>query len=916
MHALDLPADLLTKAQRAADQLNFDLPAHALRVFALSEYAATIAVRESGWLEEALGSNSFATSFDARRIVADVAQEADGAADMAALQRCLRRWRNRFQLWVVWRHLARSATLEETCSALSALADCLIDIALTRLYAWAIENDGVPVGVDSAAPQQLVVLALGKLGARELNLSSDVDLIFAYPEAGHTDGGKTNQQFFVRLGQQLIQALNSATEDGFAFRVDMRLRPFGASGPLVMHFSAIEDYFVVHGRDWERYALIKARVCAGDLAAGQTLLETLKPFVYRRYLDFGAVEALRDMKARLYAERNNPNDVKLGPGGIRDVEFTVQVQQMIWGGRQADLQEPRLLSVLPRLVARGHLSPSSHAALSDAYRFLRDTEHSLQAEADRQTQILPGAPAGQQRLALSMGFQDYPTFERTLNRHRAGVEAIFSEAVGEARGRATAAQQIWQRPGDMDLLADFGFRQCEPTSQTLTRLAEARDRPSVGVEGRTRLDRLMPELLEQVRLMPDPDLSMARVAPVLKAVLRRSAYLALLHENRHTLTHFVDLTQRSQWLAETLARHPAFFDALLDLRPESVLPDKTTLYNELHDQMTALTGADLEQKLDALREYKEHHVFEVALAEVRGTLGLMNASDYLTFLAEAVLTEALELAWSENVERHPQYAEPRPFVIVGYGKLGGMELGHSSDLDLVFIHDLPIQAAQFLHRLVRRLLHIVTVPTYQGTLYEIDMRLRPSGNAGTMVSSLEAFVEYQRSQAWVWEQQALVRARVVAGDEELAGRFAQARKVLLCRPRDLERLKHEVLNMRKRLAAHHNSSNDLKRSAGGIVDIEFVVQYLVLAWAHEYPAMAEYTDNVRILETAEHLRLLPAGMAQNLREAYLELRSEWHRTVLDLPNSERAAHVLTLHRAEVRAAWQQIMGIDAYDDHN
>ena len=839
---------MLTKGQRAAERLPFAVSAEALRVFALSDFAATVAARDSDWFEQALGAETFAAAFDAQRVHADVATDISSAADLQELQRCLRRWRNRFQLWVVWRHLAHAAPLEETCGSLSLLADSLIDLALARVYAWACEKEGTPIGEDSGDEQRLVVLALGKLGAGELNLSSDVDLIFAYPEAGRTDGGKTNQQFFVRLAQQLIQALDTTTQDGFAFRVDMRLRPFGESGPLVMHFAAMEDYFVAQGRDWERYAFIKARACAGDTQSGQMLIESLRPFVYRRYLDFGAVEALRVMKARLYAERNNPNDIKLGPGGIRDVEFAVQVQQMIWGGRQADLQEPRLLAVLPRLVARGHLSGADHATLSAAYRFLRDTEHSIQAEADRQTQILPAMAESQTRLALSLGFETYQTFEDALNRHRAGVEAIFAGVVDETDMRDSQGQRVWVQPGDEAQLARFGFRDTEAIAQALLSLAEARDRPSVGVEGRDRLDRLMPALLDHVGRMPDPDQSLVRVVPVLKAVLRRSAYLALLHENPHTLAHFVELTQKSLWLAEALARHPLFFDSLLDERHLSALPDKVALQQELLERMAAVAQADFEQKLDVLREFRAHHVFNVALAEVRGTLPLMNASDYLTFLAEAVLAEALELAWADNAERYPQYADVRPFIIVGYGKLGGIELGHGSDLDLVFIHDLPIAAAQFLHRLVRRLLHILTVPTYLGTLYEIDMRLRPSGNAGTMVSSLDAFAEYQRSQAWVWEHQALVRARVVVGDAVLAAGFARVRQELLCQVRDRDALKGEVLKMRERMAEHHDqsegASHDLKRSTGGIVDIEFMVQYLVLAWAHEYPALAEYTDNI------------------------------------------------------------------------
>jgi glutamate-ammonia-ligase adenylyltransferase len=439
---------------------------------------------------------------------------------------------------------------------------------------------------------------------------------------------------------------------------------------------------------------------------------------------------------------------------------------------------------------------------------------------------------------------------------------------------------------------------------------EARDRPSQSAESRARLDRLMPGLLDHVGLTSDPDLALERVVPVLRSVLRRSAYLSLLRENPHTLAHFVDLTAKSLWLAEQLARFPAFFDALLDERQLTALPDKASLEAELHEQIEAVPPDDFERRLDVLREFKEHHVFNVSLAEIRGTLPLMKASDYLTYLAEAVLGESLDLAWNENADRFPEFADPRPFIIVGYGKLGGIELGPGSDLDLVFIHDLPVSASQFLHRMVRRLLHILTVPTYSGTLYEIDMRLRPSGSSGTMVSSLEAFDEYQRSQAWVWEHQALVRARAVAGDPALAERFEVVRRDLLCEPRDRDRLREEVLKMRSRMADHHGDAEDLKRGSGGIVDIEFMVQYLVLAWAHEHPALAEFSDNVRILETAERLDLLPANMARNLREAYVGLRSEWHRSVLDLPDNERAARILKSHRSNVRDAWREVFEID------
>ncbi|HEX7034226.1 MAG TPA: bifunctional [glutamate--ammonia ligase]-adenylyl-L-tyrosine phosphorylase/[glutamate--ammonia-ligase] adenylyltransferase [Pseudomonadales bacterium] len=907
---------LADKAAQLAPRLEAALggavDAELLYVCALSDFASTIVQREPEWLEGIRAAGGLAGPAAPREIAAAVGEALSelppDVQDMAALQRALRRVRNRFQLRLVWRHLAHRAPLEETTEAASALADILIDAALERVYGWCCVRDGVPRDA-AGRPQRLVVLALGKLGARELNLSSDVDLVFAYPEPGQTDRGRTNQQFFVRLGQQLITALDAVTADGFAFRVDMRLRPFGGSGPLAMHFEAMEEYYVTHGRDWERYALIKARPCAGDVTAGAALLEALRPFVYRRYLDFGAVAALREMKRRLLAQRHDPDDLKLGPGGIRDVEFTVQLQQLVWGGRQRALQEPRLAAVLPALVELGHLEADTAAALADAYRFLRNAEHSLQAEGDQQTQKLPAQPLSRLRVARSLGFADHESFREALDRHRRRVEAVFADLLGESETPESESLGLWLGARDPAALAAAGFEAPEEAAALLETLTTARDRASVSSEGRERLDRLMPMLLDVVRRQDRPTLALSRVVPVLKAVMRRSAYLALLRENPLTLAHFVDLAARSRWLAGELARHPAFFDALLDQR-QPALPDRAMLAAEIEQRLAQAEPGDQEQRLDALREFKEHHVFNVALAEVRGTLPLMKASDYLTWLAEAVLEAALDMAWRENAERFPQYASPRPFVIVGYGKLGGIELGPGSDLDLVFIHDLPAGAEQFLHRLVRRLLHVLTVPSYLGPLYEVDMRLRPSGRAGTMVSSLESFREYQQNEAWVWEHQALVRARAVAGDPELGARFEAVRREILCQPRERAALAGEVLAMRRRMAEHHGGDEDLKQGAGGIVDIEFMVQYLVLAHAHEHPDLAVYSDNIRILETAERLELLPAPMAASLREAYLALRAERHRSVLDLPDTERAAEVLASHRDRVRGAWAWIFGTD------
>ncbi|MFM8356018.1 MAG: bifunctional [glutamate--ammonia ligase]-adenylyl-L-tyrosine phosphorylase/[glutamate--ammonia-ligase] adenylyltransferase, partial [Gammaproteobacteria bacterium] len=592
--------------------------------------------------------------------------------------------------------------------------------------------------------------------------------------------------------------------------------------------------------------------------------------------------------------------------------FAAQMQQLVWGGRQPELQERALLRVLPALAARGHLQPAVVDQLVAGYRFLRDVEHCLQAEHDRQTQKLPTADRSRLRLAVAMGYPGPGAFEQALDAHRLRIARVFGDLVGASDQSDSAGLALWLDPLREGALAAGGFREPAVAGASLVDLAVVRDRASVGAEGRQRLDRLMPMLLERLRSCPEPDLTLARVAPVLKAILRRSAYLALLAENPAALERFLDLAGRSRWLAEALARRPAFFDALLERQPSdaqaaSSVPARATLVADLEARISVAASDGEERVLETLREFREQHVFNVALGEVRGTLSLMHASDYLTFLAEAVLEIALGRAWQENAARMQQYPWPQPFIIVGYGKLGGIELGPGSDLDLVFLHDLPGTPGPFLHRLVRRVLHILSVPTYSGTLYEVDMRLRPSGNAGPMVSGLDAFRDYQSGDAWTWEHQALVRARSVAGDPGLRARFEALRQEILCRPRPSDRLRFEVRDMRRRMRAHVGAATDLKRASGGIIDIEFIVQYLVLAHAHAHPALAVWSDNVRILDVAGELGLLDGDTAAALRAAYLALRAEWHRSVLDLPDHHRAERVLEAHRATVERVWRALL---------
>ncbi len=912
-----LPQAIAERADRFAGQTGLALAPDARWVIGLSDFAAQVARSEPEWFAEGLAGDAFNLPPDAADLGAELGGVA-AAADMAALKCALRRLRNRWQFGIVWRHLLRLASFEETVGSLSDLADVLIGAALDLLERWEVERHGEPLGASSSQPQRLAVLALGKLGGRELNLSSDVDLIFTFAEHGHTASGLPNRNFFTRVGQRLIEALHSVTEDGFAFRVDMRLRPYGGSGALVMDSAAMVRYFESQGRDWERYAFIKARPCAGDLAVGAALLDAIQPFVYRRYLDFGAIDEMRAMKARRIDDRRRADDLKLGAGGIRDAEFCVQAQQLVRGGQQPELRHPGFLAALAALGEAGVLDPEAARGLGDAYRFLRDSEHSLQAEADRQSQRLPATDLSRLRLALSLGYDGYDAYLAALAAHRGRVEAVFERLL--VADAPEPDRDLWASRRVPLALARAGFGDGAQAAALLDELAKARDRASVGEAGRHRLNELMPRLLQALSLATDPLQGLTRLVPLLRAVLRRSTYLALLRDHPEVAERLVRVACRSRWLAERIRQRPSLLGLLIDRPSVKLAPDRQTLSDALGQQLAEVR--DEEALLDELRAFKERHVFQVAAAEALGGLALMHVSDYLTRLAEAVLEHSLKRAWDHCEVRHgaPEGLQGRPFIIVGYGKLGGIELGPGSDLDLVFVHDLPLAHVQFAHRLVRKLLHYLAAPTYLGPLYEVDMRLRPSGNAGTLMTSLKAFAQYQRSDAWVWEHQALVRARAVAGDAELQRRFERIRIDFLCQPRAAEALRAEINQMRRRIAAHQQGeslkrgsgpgagleSESLKRGRGGIVDIEFMVQYIVLAHAHQEPALARHSDNVRILEAAKETGVLGGEDADGLTRAYLALRERRHREVLDLEHDGGDAE-LAVHRGVILDLWQRLL---------
>ncbi|MEE4360155.1 MAG: bifunctional [glutamate--ammonia ligase]-adenylyl-L-tyrosine phosphorylase/[glutamate--ammonia-ligase] adenylyltransferase [Pseudomonadales bacterium] len=863
----------------------------------------------------------------------------------------LRQFRHRQMIGVLLRDLSRQAHLDETTSALSELAEIVIDLALERVMRMAVAAWGRPADGPAGEAARLIVIAMGKLGAGELNLSSDVDLILAYAVAGTTDTGLTHQEFFVRVAQRLVGLLDTPTGDGFAFRVDLRLRPFGDSGPLVQHADTMLDYYEEQGRDWERYALIKARVIAGDLPAGEQLLAALRPFVYRRYLDFGAIEALRGMKHMIRSEvrrRGLEDDIKLGEGGIREIEFVAQVFQLIHGGRDARFTERRLRTVLTCIGQAGFLSTEETRALDAAYVRLRDLEHRLQALRDEQTQRLPRDPHTRARIAHTLGDADWGACAAVLQAHRAAVAAIFSalirspeEAGSDADpGDALAPWRAWWH-GDPDAVPGGAgatvFRDPDAAERLLAALRARREEDVTQEVGRVRLDRVMPRLLAVAAAQPDPDVALARSLRLVEAVLRRTAYLVLLVENAGALEQLVRLAAASERMADAIARHPILLDELLDPRRLFTAPEPASLRAELTEQLRGVDEGDLERELDQLRYFKEATELRVAACEFGGILPLMKVSDALTWLAEVIVERVVSLAWSHTVAQHgrPCDADGQPrdggFCVIAYGKLGGLELGWGSDLDLVFLHDLPttvetegpraVSNSQFFVRLGQRIVHLLTTRTLTGVLYEVDVRLRPSGQSGLLVSSLEAFGRYQRDEAWTWEHQALVRARPVVGDEALREAFAAIRRRTLGQKRDLDALRREVVEMRQRMLAEQRglrerpsaaalagrTAFDLKQDPGGVVDIEFMVQYLVLGWAHAHPDLLSWTDAIRILETARTEGILEPGDAQILIESYKEFRAEAHRTSLaNLP--ARTERPDLLDRADrVAALWDARM---------
>ena len=877
------------------------------------------------------------------------------------LQSWLRRWRRREMVRIAWRDLAGIASLEETLEDLTAFADDAVAFAADCAWRAVTARYGTPRQPDGT-PMPMVVVGMGKLGGRELNFSSDIDLVFLFPGYGETDHAApvSHDEFFQRLGQTLIRLLSATTVDGIVFRVDMRLRPFGDSGPLACGFSALEDYLAQHGRDWERYAWIKARPMTAPEAYAQLYGDAVRPFVYRRYLDFGVFESLREMKqliAKQVVRRELADHVKLGPGGIREIEFIVQAFQLIRGGQDRRLQNPRLLEVLPLLGRNRLLGEQAVEELEAAYRFLRVLENRLQMLRDEQTHQLPADEASRARLARAMGEPDWPALVAALDAHRERVQGHFQALVfrtnedrdgsedrdgGAAAGVAAGAGLVaapfalmWDESvaaaALRAALAERGFGDADALAQLLVDFRGGSLVRRLDATSLQRLQHLLPELLGAMEPGDDHLALTRRMLRVIESIGARSAYFALLNETPAARRRFVDVCRGGEFLAAQVAAHPLLLDELLDERIFSAPPSRAELAAELDDRLARVGEEDPERLVEALVQFKRAAVFRVAIADLAGHLPVMKVSDRLTDVAELVIERALEQAWAQMTAQFgtPSCVEPGGerrtvrICAVGYGKLGGYELGYSSDLDLVFLHDSagerqettgerPIDNQVFFVRFAQRVVHILTVHSAAGRLYEVDVRLRPSGKGGMLITQVDAFAAYQRSEAWTWEHQALLHARAVAGSPALRARFEQVRIDILTAHVRRDGLRDEVRSMRERMRRELTKARpgefDMKQDPGGIADIEFLAQYWALRWAGEHPAVAMFPDTIRQLETLASGALVPQATVDVLTDAYRAYRTRGHHRSLRDAGNVVPGGEFEPQRQAVRCIWDETFG--------
>nr|WP_314228929.1 bifunctional [glutamate--ammonia ligase]-adenylyl-L-tyrosine phosphorylase/[glutamate--ammonia-ligase] adenylyltransferase [uncultured Kingella sp.] len=860
------------------------------------------------WLPRAITPEDFAQFANWQQLQND--------GNEAEIARQLRLLRRHVLAHIITRDIHHQADLAEVTRTITQFADFAINIALNHAHAHYQALYGTPIGRHTGAEQHLTVIAMGKAGGYELNVSSDLDLIFTYPESGDTNGKRerSNQEFFTKVGQKLIALLNDITADGQVFRIDMRLRPDGDSGALVASETALEQYLITQGREWERYAWCKARVVtphANDIAA------LVRPFVFRKYLDYNAYHAMRDLHRQIKQEvkkRGMENNIKLGAGGIREVEFIAQIFQMIRGGQNRSLQLKGTQETLAKLGEIGILPPDTVAQLLAAYRFLRNVEHRLQYWDDQQTQTLPDSPEQQTQLAISMGFADYPAFLGSLKTHRDFVNQQFNQILNEPEHANNEAPhplaELWDNAADPNRqpeneLAKLGYADSPHIAQRLAHIRQGSKYRQLSAQAQPRFDTIVPRMIEAAARRPNPDATLLRLLDFLDTISRRSAYLAFLQQYPAALNQIAELMSQSAWAAEYLRQHPILLDELLSAQLMQPL-DWAALENELSGCLNAQD--DTESKMDTLRRFQHAQTFRLLVQDLAGKWTVEALSDELSLLADIILRQTLHHAWHSI----PKIHRPDPqFIIIGYGKLGGKELGYTSDLDLVYLYDDPHpEAADRYTKLARRLTTWLSSSTGAGSLYELDLRLRPNGDSGFLVHSLAAYTQYQQQNAWTWEHQSLTRARYICGSATLGAQFEQLRRQIITQPRNIGSLKTDIIAMRHKITATHPADDEnVKYARGGVVDVEFIVQYLVLAHSHEAPELLENYGNIALLGMAAQRGFIPPAQATAAQNAYRRYRQIQHNKKLrDLARAAVDEALLADYQA-VKELWAAVFGV-------
>lgn len=859
-------------------------PASSLNALEFSPFLSQLVARHPRWLEELESSGRLNTSSPPQ------AATLQQTLNKISLDAGLRQFRNKEMMRLIWRDLNRLAPVEETLSDLSKLADVCLEAAVGYHTKELEAKHGTPRNAD-AVVQKLIVIGLGKLGGFELNMSSDIDIIFCYPDKGVCDGrrGFANEQFFTRLARKVIHSLSQVTADGFCFRVDTRLRPFGESGPLVSSFAALEHYYQREGRDWERYALIKARPVAGDLGAGQQLLNILHPFVYRRYIDFGAIEALHDMHQNVREDalrRERLNDIKRGPGGIREIEFLVQTFQLLRGGREPTLQTPSIFKAANAVLNLGLLPDTVVEELLAAYRFLREVENRIQALHDQQTHEVPEGEDGI-RVAQAMGFKELSGFQLALDETRDKVQHLFEQSLPKTNQPTTEENtwhSKWQSARNNQQGTDSGVEKWKPLANFIKRL----NRLSLSQRASRRLDEFMPSLLQRFDARTPTDEVAERVFDLVSAICRRSAYLSLLVQNPGATTRMLKLFATSKRVATAVTRYPALLDELIDPRLGAQPPDIKDIRTGVE---RILKGrGDTESALQDLNYYKQATSLRISVAVLQSTLSVAEVQQVLSELAEALLQACLQLSMHEMEHRHGRLPGPE-LAVVAYGSLGASALGFDSDLDLIFLYtpdtgpsdgDRPISAERYHTGVARRMLSLLSATTPAGRLYSIDARLRPNGRAGLLVSSVDAFSRYQREQAWVWELQALTRARPVAGNTAVSEAFLITRQHALTVLRDATAIEQDLIAMRQRINNEHRDGDPLKYGPGGLLDIEFVVQLGLLLNANTNPGVINATGINKQLQALQRCGWIDDEQFHLLSNAWLQLgRAKQQKALVD-----------------------------------